>query len=1574
MVKVQNAYFSTLSSLFTSFISPVERIGKYAEPTTSSIDPKLVTASVFSDMIFPNLSNNKVAYLTSERAWFGIRSILKGGFLALHNELKFSESDFNQLTGETSEDKIPRSATIEYFNNDELRNLIVLYRDYQNYLDKKKIYDEIDLVYRALRHHEGVTAKNNSLRDKSFEKFAKTAQEQGNLLLSFIKMNNGKILFKPLFYKNLDNDANFTSNILQWLKKLDRGDVSTARRAGVQRGVIIYKNYLKNGSRIFFSKLKTTEEVTPHSHRYVVYGICKKHDEQENFLRKIIRKENMIHSEIDEKIITSKVKSKDDTPGDGPLKPWPRGGAMKLEDLAKISLPSNLDLDDNQKKTLLRQQPLLIDGLAGTGKTSVLAYRSAMRTALSSEGTNILVCASKNHVVKRMLENHIEYTENGAWDDKDPFEVKYFISPDINTEKDEKITQTDDLEHFNSTLPETGLDEIIIDECQDLTYLEFQMLVRLCIRHDVRRITIAGDPLQTLNPTGFDWSRIKAMFVRLSELKPKDIQIQSFHKNYRSQGSIVEFANAIQRHRSHITNNSDIIRMIPAKESGDRAALILYNPKDPSHVEATHKILMNSERSATSVVVWAKDDAEVLQMLKGESDEVDSILTSLWKNKAEDEDSLSFREQKILIHSSSSIKGGEVEAVALYRFGSSPDAKKYLKSLNQDVNEIKSASTEELIPIKYAYSRLYVGLTRAFQKVFLIEDKEGLKFWDSLKLTRLGADNEQFTAQPDFFINFNDYEDVVAASNAVELTSSMETTLENFYSKMEDFLKTRDRISLDIAIALGDELVEQGQEIKRDLANLKAERALIRKDNTEDDKLKKKLLQNALDYFTEAGKLDRVIPIFFGMGRYSECIDRLRGFADNDFLNFVKFSCELHLRKSENEKLDASKNISIKDLLIRRITVPDIWRSLIDVVKVKEAFKKYLQKILPIKDIVNLVYEYGGFVYSLDELLNKSNYTRQDKLFILTNRKSDGKYASEMSLYKSLFETMVIQEFENADSTILKRRILENYAVKKFCKEYIEVFRKQFVQYNELLLKDIGKIQKPKTGKKLFEVLSDYKNDNYNPTKQIFDIDLNDKQLSALILALHIKEINEGVHSGYVPKAISQVVDSLEQENKEWETYKINELFKQSDSLYKLLSGGMKNLRKIKDIEALGITCFSWYNVETHVRILSGIWDSMLSSSKETDFNYIFSNGYVPSGVESKFEKKFASVYTTAYKFVSQLDEKRNLQNLTSDALFNEMRRLMDGEVENPIKIKFFKSFVEYVIVDEKLPIYPGFLDFFKQYVISMNYDEKDLKGMAIVRNNEIQKIVNSLKRMASKKDLIKNNTQSEKRKKSLQNLIKELMELDVNGIIGLQDKIDSIKSKLPMTEIELFELLDSCKTFSEYTNKLITYSESHTKLIEQLLSKNALNITSLGDEFSLNKSSILKSDLLYLTQDVNGNLKDSQLHSLLSDLIFKEKQENYRLGLTGMLFLPNIGTLWYLNVNGRIDLDSEVVDTISFGLTTQIIRCLDMAKAMDYDNEKGKKRILQIIKNQQFDGSDVDLEKAIIEVAYVPKEFIVED
>ncbi len=62
---------------------------------------------------------------------------------------------------------------------------------------------------------------------------------------------------------------------------------------------------------------------------------------------------------------------------------------------------------------------------------------------------------------------------------------------------------------------------IFCDEAQDFTRLELNFLVRLLLyhRYDLGReryirlpFVLAGDPFQTINPTGFRWESVKASF------------------------------------------------------------------------------------------------------------------------------------------------------------------------------------------------------------------------------------------------------------------------------------------------------------------------------------------------------------------------------------------------------------------------------------------------------------------------------------------------------------------------------------------------------------------------------------------------------------------------------------------------------------------------------------------------------------------------------------------------------------------------------------------------------------------------------------------------------------------------------------------------------------------------------------------------------------------------------------------------------------------------------------------------------------------------------------------------------
>ena len=78
--KLQDVYFSSLKKLWLSLLPEHERREKFPD-ALEQIPSKLVTTSSFCDY-FNTLGSSRGG-LDGERAWFGIRSILKGGTLAV---------------------------------------------------------------------------------------------------------------------------------------------------------------------------------------------------------------------------------------------------------------------------------------------------------------------------------------------------------------------------------------------------------------------------------------------------------------------------------------------------------------------------------------------------------------------------------------------------------------------------------------------------------------------------------------------------------------------------------------------------------------------------------------------------------------------------------------------------------------------------------------------------------------------------------------------------------------------------------------------------------------------------------------------------------------------------------------------------------------------------------------------------------------------------------------------------------------------------------------------------------------------------------------------------------------------------------------------------------------------------------------------------------------------------------------------------------------------------------------------------------------------------------------------------
>lgn len=115
----------------------------------------------------------------------------------------------------------------------------------------------------------------------------------------------------------------------------------------------------------------------------------------------------------------------------------------------------------------------------------------------------------------------------------------------------------------NGTIALAHYAAIFCDEAQDFTRIEFQLILRLSVWSQYQLPAVvnslpfafAGDPLQTLNPTGFSWTGFCASFYEkvLTPLDPDNsrrldserLVLHELQQNYRSPAAVVKFTNCI---------------------------------------------------------------------------------------------------------------------------------------------------------------------------------------------------------------------------------------------------------------------------------------------------------------------------------------------------------------------------------------------------------------------------------------------------------------------------------------------------------------------------------------------------------------------------------------------------------------------------------------------------------------------------------------------------------------------------------------------------------------------------------------------------------------------------------------------------------------------------------------------------------------------------------------------------------------------------------------------------------------------------------------------------------------------
>lgn len=251
-------------------------------------------------------------------------------------------------------------------------------------------------------------------------------------------------------------------------------------------------------------------------------------------------------------------------------------------------------------------------------------------------------------------------------------------------------------------LIENKFDYLFLDEAQDLTNVEYQVLISLLNEINRMQIVLAGDPLQTINPTGFDWDRMKDLMYETLDSKPYEPHV--LNHNHRTPSTIVDLSNEILDLRGKILRNENIKKQ-KVHEPGKKPVLTFLSPKgDIDSVDAELLSEFVSTKSSYKVAVRKTDETGLNDLLKNDGiiELRDDVLNNF----------LTVTE----------IKGDEGEIIVLYRTGEMDP--KDLNLLLAEENDLRGIDSQTRIRLKFIVNQLYILTTRSTQSLYIVENDE----------------------------------------------------------------------------------------------------------------------------------------------------------------------------------------------------------------------------------------------------------------------------------------------------------------------------------------------------------------------------------------------------------------------------------------------------------------------------------------------------------------------------------------------------------------------------------------------------------------------------------------------------------------------------------------------------------------------------------------------------------------------------------------------------------------------------------------------------------------------------------
>jgi len=266
---------------------------------------------------------------------------------------------------------------------------------------------------------------------------------------------------------------------------------------------------------------------------------------------------------------------------------------------------------------------------------------------------------------------------------------------------------------------------VFCDEAQDFTRNELRLIVRLSLYSQrklqqdyLKRIPIAfaGDPFQTLNPTGFDWDAISVNLYKIirNQLDKRRIpqlkfDFEELSFNYRSRSNIVQLCNFIHLIRGIVLGKT---HLQPQETWFTEAANL------PVYFDVNKPVFnTRAEQQVELVIILPCQEGEEIEFVQK-----DPILRKF-----------SLKDGQIVrnLFSPMRAKGQEFKRVVLYKFGQIclDEYPELIELMNPDT-PIKKLSEDKSLILEYFINRLYVAASRAEQKIIIADTDQGLKkFW-----------------------------------------------------------------------------------------------------------------------------------------------------------------------------------------------------------------------------------------------------------------------------------------------------------------------------------------------------------------------------------------------------------------------------------------------------------------------------------------------------------------------------------------------------------------------------------------------------------------------------------------------------------------------------------------------------------------------------------------------------------------------------------------------------------------------------------------------------------------------------